>query len=113
MKRVSARAIIIENNKLLVMFRRTIKDGIVKEYYALLGGGVEGNETLEETVKREMMEEAKEEEAIYNKYYQMLTVKEKFDLAESDFLDDDYDPNWYLGPKLFVEARQKEGKGNE
>ena len=30
MKRVSARAIIIENNKLLVMFRRTIKDGIVK-----------------------------------------------------------------------------------
>lgn len=58
MKRVSARAIIIENNKLLVMFRRKIKDGIVKEYYAILGGGVGGNETLEETVKREMMEEA-------------------------------------------------------
>ena len=58
MKRVSARAIIIENNKLLVMFRRKIKDGIVKEYYAILGGGVEENETLEETVKREMMEEA-------------------------------------------------------
>lgn len=55
MKRVSARAIIIENNKLLVMFRRKIKDGVVKEYYAILGGGVEENETLEETVKREMM----------------------------------------------------------
>lgn len=68
---------------------------------------------MAEQAREEMMEEAKEEEAIYNKYYQMLTVKEKFDLAESDFLDDDYDPNWYLGPKLFVEARQKEGKGNE
>ena len=30
MKRVSASVIIIENNKLLVIFRRTIKDGIVK-----------------------------------------------------------------------------------
>lgn len=58
MKRVSARAIIIENNKLLVMFRRKIKDGIIKEYYAILGGGVEENETPEETVKRELMEEA-------------------------------------------------------
>lgn len=58
MKRVSARAIIIENNNLLVMFRRKIKDGIVKEYYVIPGGGVEEDETLEEAVKREMYEEA-------------------------------------------------------
>ena len=30
--RVSSRAIIIENGKVLTMFRRKIKDGIVKEY---------------------------------------------------------------------------------
>lgn len=58
MKRVSVRAIIIENNNLLVMFRRKIKDDIVKEYYAIPGGGVEEDETPEETVKREMYEEA-------------------------------------------------------
>ena len=58
MKRVSARAIIIENNNLLVMFRRKIKDDIVKEYYAIPGGGVEEDEKPEETVKREMYEEA-------------------------------------------------------
>jgi ADP-ribose pyrophosphatase YjhB (NUDIX family) len=39
------------------MFRRKIKDGIVKEYYAIPGGGKEENETIEECVKREVNEE--------------------------------------------------------
>ena len=56
-KRVSSRAIIIENDKILVMFRRKIKDGKVKEYYVIPGGGKEENETLEENVKRELFEE--------------------------------------------------------
>lgn len=56
-KRVSSRAIIIENNKILVMFRRKIKEGKVKEYYVIPGGGKEENETLEENVKRELFEE--------------------------------------------------------
>lgn len=51
-KRVSSRAIIIEDNKLLAMFRRKIKnDGSVKEYYVIPGGG------LEENVIRELKEE--------------------------------------------------------
>ena len=46
-KRVSSRAIIIDDNKLLTMFRRKIKsDGTVKEYYVIPGGGLEEGETL-------------------------------------------------------------------
>ena len=57
-KRISSRAIIIEDGKLLTMFRRkTKKDGSVKEYYVIPGGGLEENETLEENVIRELKEE--------------------------------------------------------
>ena len=57
-KRVSSRAIIIEDGKLLAMFRRKIKkDGSIKEYYVIPGGGLEEGETLEENVIRELKEE--------------------------------------------------------
>ena len=56
-KRVSSRAIIIDNNRLLTMFRRKIKNGKTKEYYVIPGGGKEDNETLEENVVRELKEE--------------------------------------------------------
>jgi len=57
-KRVSARAIIIEGNEILTMFRRKKKDdGNYKEYYVIPGGGVEDGETLEETCIREIKEE--------------------------------------------------------
>lgn len=57
MKRISSRAIIIEDNKLLVIFRRKIKDGVKIEYYVIPGGGLEEGETLEENVIREIKEE--------------------------------------------------------
>ncbi len=56
-KRVSGRAIIIENDEVYLMFRRRIKDGITTEYYAIPGGGKEENETIEECVAREIKEE--------------------------------------------------------
>ena len=57
-KRESARAIIIEGNKVLTMFRRKKKDdGTYKEYYVIPGGGVEENETLIQTCIRELKEE--------------------------------------------------------
>lgn len=57
MKRINGRAIIIDGDEVLLMFRRKIKDGKVKEYYAIPGGGQEENETLEECTKREIKEE--------------------------------------------------------
>lgn len=49
----AARAIIIENGQLLVMFRN--KSG--SQYYTLVGGRLDGNETPEEAVVREVREE--------------------------------------------------------
>ena len=57
MKRISARAIIFEDDYFYAFFRRRIKDGRVHEYYSIPGGGVEEGETLEDTVKRELKEE--------------------------------------------------------
>lgn len=37
--RTSARAVIVENGKLLTMFRHKEKEGKVKEYYVIPGGG--------------------------------------------------------------------------
>lgn len=58
MKRESSRAIIIENNKLLCIFRRKIDDmGNKQEYYVIPGGGIEKDETPRETAIRELKEE--------------------------------------------------------
>ena len=40
-----------------LLWRKTKKDGSVKEYYVIPGGGLEENETLEENVIRELKEE--------------------------------------------------------
>ncbi len=57
-KRISSRGIILEDNCIVAMFRRKIKDdGNIKEYYVIPGGELEENETLEENVIRELKEE--------------------------------------------------------
>ena len=55
--RVSSRAIIIKNGKILTMFRRVLRNGVMKEYNAIPGGGQENGETLEQNVTRELKEE--------------------------------------------------------
>lgn len=55
--RVSVRGVIIEDGKVLAMFRRKVSPEKTKEYYVVPGGGQEGKETLLETLKRELMEE--------------------------------------------------------
>ena len=51
--RISSRAIIFHDGKLILIHRKWKR----KEYWVTPGGGVEGNETLEEAVKRETREE--------------------------------------------------------
>ena len=53
----TVRAVIIEDNKLLVFFRKKLVNNKMITYYALPGGHLEENETLEETVIRELKEE--------------------------------------------------------
>lgn len=53
----TSRVVIIDDGKLIVFFRRKIKDGKEITYYAIPGGHVEGNETSEETAIREIKEE--------------------------------------------------------
>lgn len=55
--RISSRAIIIEDGKLVTIFRRVVKNGKVSEYYVLPGGGIEEGETPEIAVLRELKEE--------------------------------------------------------
>ena len=57
MKRISGRAIIIDGDDVLLMFRRRIVDGVTNEYYAIPGGKQEDNESIEECVIREVKEE--------------------------------------------------------
>ena len=49
----AARAIVVENGKILVMHRD--KNG--SQYFTLVGGGVDDGETAEQSVVREVMEE--------------------------------------------------------
>lgn len=82
-KRVSSRAIIIEDGKLLAMFRRKVKkDGSVKEYYVIPGGGLEDGETLEENVIREL----KEEFNVDIEVVKFLTTEEYDDTIANYFL---------------------------
>ena len=53
----TSRAIIIKDNKLLVFFRRKIRNGKEVTYYAIPGGHVEENESLSDCVIRELKEE--------------------------------------------------------
>lgn len=57
-KRVAARAIIFDEDNIVLMFRRRKKDdGSYLEYYSLPGGGQEPNESLYDTAIREVYEE--------------------------------------------------------
>lgn len=57
MKRICVRGIVLKDNKLAVIFRRKKKGDVLKEYYVIPGGGVEGEEDLETALKRELNEE--------------------------------------------------------
>ena len=57
MKRKRVGGIIVLDNKLAVIYRRKKKEDKIIEYYTIPGGGVEGTETNEEALKRELKEE--------------------------------------------------------
>ena len=76
-----ARAIIVENGKLLT-FKRN-KDH--KIYWVLPGGGVEEGETIEQTLKRECMEELGVDVEVQEKLFEYVYAHEKFGPQHEDF----------------------------
>ena len=94
MKRIRAVAIIINNEKVLLMHR--INSG--KEYYVFPGGGVKNGETVEQAVLREVQEETS------------LEVKIK-KLLYHHILDDGSEQFFYLC--RYVSGEPKLGDGNE
>ena len=88
----TARAIIIEDNKLLVFFRRKMIDGIEKTYYAIPGGHVEEGETCEGAVIRELKEE-------------MNIDIELIEYLGNLIIDNDKEENYYYARKLGGELK--------
>jgi len=63
---VSARAVIISDDKILLIYR--IKNG--EEYYVTPGGGVEEGESIREALKREIKEETNLDLVTFEKWYE-------------------------------------------
>ena len=56
-KRICCRGIILEEDKVDLMYREKKVNGKILKYYTYPGGGLEENKTLENCVKREVKEE--------------------------------------------------------
>lgn len=57
MPRISGRAVVFDNDKVILLFRHKKTADGVKEYYAIPGGGQDEGETITECVIRELKEE--------------------------------------------------------
>ena len=84
MKRIVARGIILKDGKLVTIHRIKEIDGKREEYYVFPGGGVEGEETIKETVIREIKEEVGIEVKVIKLLYKLDTEEavEYFFLCE-------------------------------
>ncbi len=71
------RAIIPYNDRIVLVKRTRIVDGRIKEYFVFPGGGVEGSETLEECVKREVLEETGIDVDPFKEVYRLRGKKEE------------------------------------
>ena len=97
-KQITARAVIIQDDEVVLLFRHKVKKGKEKYYYALPGGHLEKNETNEECVIREV----KEELSIDVKILNFLGIVEK-----KNHLDYIYNCEWISG-ELLLGGEEKE-----
>lgn len=94
-KRVSARAIIIKGEKIVLMYRKKQE----REYYVFPGGGIQKGETLEQAVVREVWEEAS------------LEVDSPVFLYKYE--DDESEQHFFLCQYVSGELRLGKGEENE
>lgn len=104
-KEKTARAVIetMYNNKkcIVTIKRQKFKDGImIKEYYTLPGGHVENEDSFEETLKRELLEElnvnANIKEKILSLYNEDLDREEEFYICDigNEVVEKGNGPEW-------------------
>ena len=79
----TARAVILIDNKVILIRRKKYNNGeVIKEYYVIPGGHLDENETFEEAVIREVKEElgidVKINNEILHAYNEELNLDEKF-----------------------------------
>ena len=76
MRKGTVRGIIVKDNKIAVIKRIREKEGKIRTYYVLPGGGVEESETLEEAMHREAKEELGVEIKIMGTLYKFINMGE-------------------------------------
>ena len=79
----TARAVILMDNKVILIRRKKYNNGeVIKEYYVIPGGHLDENETFEEAVIREVKEElgidVKITSELLHAYNEDLNIDEKF-----------------------------------
>lgn len=97
-KKITARAVIIRDNEIVLLYRHRLKKNKEKEYYALPGGHLEKNETKEECVIREVKEELNIDIKIIN-FLGIVEKKHKIDYI--------YNCEWISG-NLLLGGEEKE-----
>lgn len=68
-KRIRAAAIIFKEDNLVTIYREKNVNGTVNKYYVIPGGGVEEGESIQEAVKREILEEIGIKIKLTDKYF--------------------------------------------
>ncbi len=90
MRNGTVRGIIVKDNKIAVIKRIREKNGKTREYYVLPGGGVEQNETLEEAMHREAVEELGIEIKIKGILYKFVNMGELNHFMLCEFLNGEF-----------------------
>ena len=80
MRKGTVRGIIVKDNKVAVIKRIKEKEGKIRTYYVLPGGGVEEGETNEEAICRELKEELEIDCKVISYVGEIIDHREGYDI---------------------------------
>jgi 8-oxo-dGTP diphosphatase len=107
---ITARGIIFDKDDVILMYRKKRKKGLIKEYYAIPGGHVENNETLEECLIREIEEEFSIKVKVIKYLGRVVRKKKIEEIFYLDWVSGDLklggEENEYNNPDNYYEIRR-------